>query len=136
MGAIADKSAAAHNIHHVNFPMIDRRSTAEWYAKVFGMKEFVRAPRPDGAPTPDQDLLMTHENFQLHFTPVDQVDPKDHYHFAIEVEDFDGFLAHLDAIGVPYGDVGERAQFNSKWAVLRDPDGHHVQITWHGNRAS
>ena len=43
---------------------------------------------------------MTRGNFDLHFTPVEEMDRMSPYHFAIEVEDWDGFLEHLAALGI------------------------------------
>ena len=37
-------------------------------------------------------VLMTRGNFDLHFTPVEEMDRMAPYHFAVEVEDWDGFL--------------------------------------------
>ena len=42
---------------------------------------------------------MTRGNFDLHFTPVEEMDRMAPYHFAVEVEDWEGFLAHLDGLG-------------------------------------
>ncbi|MGH3069327.1 MAG: hypothetical protein ACRDMI_12160 [Streptosporangiaceae bacterium] len=36
---------------------------------------------------------MTRGNFDLHFTPLEEMDRMAPYHFAVEVEDWDGFLA-------------------------------------------
>ena len=75
-------------IHHVNFPTTDPDRTIEWYTKVFGMK-YIK-PKSN-----TKVVLMTRGNFDLHFTPVEEMDRMAPYHFAVEVEDWDGFLAHL-----------------------------------------
>ena len=81
-------------IHHVNFPTTDPERTNEWYTKVFGMK-YIK-PKSN-----TKVVLMTRGNFDLHFTPVEEMDRMAPYHFAIEVEDWDGFLAHLRRAGRP-----------------------------------
>ncbi len=125
----------AHTIHHVNFPITSVEKTEEWYTKVFGMKRIIPRGRSGGANAPQiQALLMTHGNFDLHFSPITDIDPKTHYHFAIEVEDFDAFLAHLDELGVHYDEPYSRPQNNSRTTTIHDPDGHHVEITYHANR--
>jgi hypothetical protein len=35
-------------------------------------------------------VLMTRGNFDLHFTPVEEMDRMAPYHFAVEVEDWEG----------------------------------------------
>ena len=70
----------------------------------------------------------------LHFTPT----PAEEWrrmmpsHFAIEVEDWDGFLAYLTEIGVRYTQPIERPQNQSKLCYITDPDGTVIEITYHG----
>lgn len=135
MSTDADKNTDAHSIHHVNFPITDPAVTEEWYGKVFGMKRIISNRRSGGPNAPQvQALLLTHGNFDLHFSPTTDFDPKTHYHFAIEVEDFDAFLKKLDDLGVQYDEPYTRPQNNSRTTTIHDPDGHHVEITWHGDR--
>ena len=54
-------------IHHVNFPTTDPERTIEWYTKVFGMK-YIK-PKSN-----TKVVLMTRGNFDLHFTPVEEMD--------------------------------------------------------------
>ncbi|MGI5454587.1 VOC family protein [Streptomyces sp. CA-249302] len=130
-----DNSTDAHSIHHVNFPITDPARTEEWYGKVFGMRRIIPRGRSGSANAPQiQALLMTHGNFDLHFSPISDLDPKIHYHFAIEVEDFQAFLGHLDKLGVPYDEPYTRPQNNSSTTTIHDPDGHHVEITHHAGR--
>ncbi|MFT4210906.1 MAG: VOC family protein [Microbacterium sp.] len=135
---VAGNKRDAHSIHHVNFPITDPEKTYEWYHDVLGMERFVPSRRSGGANEPTRmALLMTHGergDFDLHFSPVDHVDPKQHYHFAIEVEDFDEFLVKLTELGVPFDEPYRRPQNNSATTTIRDPDGHHVEIVWHGDR--
>jgi catechol 2,3-dioxygenase-like lactoylglutathione lyase family enzyme len=125
------KQRVAHSLHHINFPITDAVATADWYGKVFGME-----PIDVSQITPDtKTLLLTMGNFDLHFHPVPADEfPRTRHHFAVEVEDWDGFLEHLKEINVPHSAVTERPTNNSKTAVLRDPDGTHVEIVWHGDR--
>jgi len=120
----------AHAIHHVLFPTTDMERTAEWYERVFEMKRIPVTQKAGPLPV----LLMTNGNFDLHFTPVEEPVSLAPYHFALEIEDWDGFVARLNEIGIEYADVRERPQNNSKTSELRDPDGHHVEIVWHGDR--
>ncbi|MDE1150527.1 MAG: VOC family protein [Azospirillaceae bacterium] len=116
-----------HSIHHVNFPMRDRETTKEWYCKVFSMKWVDPKSNTDV-------LLLTRGGFDLHFTPV----PEDQWHrmapshFAIEVEDWDGFLAHLNELKVRHSMTVERPQNNSRYCYIADPNGHTIELTYHG----
>ena len=98
-------------IHHVNFPTTDPERTIEWYSKVFGMK-YIK-PKSN-----TKVVLMTRGNFDLHFTPVEEMDRMAPYHFAIEVEDWEGFLAHLDSLGIRHTRVIARPE---QLAVLLHP---------------
>ncbi|ONH61467.1 glyoxalase [Frankia sp. CcI49] len=114
-------------IHHVNFPTTDPERTKAWYSKVFGLK----------AITPKSNtrvVLMTRGNFDLHFTPVEEMDRMSPYHFAMEVEDWDGFLAHLHELGVRHTRPIERPENNSKFCYIHDPDHTMIEIVYHGNR--
>jgi len=116
-----------HSLHHVNFPTSDPERTKQWYRKVFGMRHV--DPKSNS-----KILLMTTGHFDLHFTPF----PKERFkrlkplHFAIEVEDFDGFLDHLEAIGVRHTRPVARPQNDSRFCYIHDPDGNMVELTWHG----
>jgi catechol 2,3-dioxygenase-like lactoylglutathione lyase family enzyme len=120
-------SSLPHSIHHVNFPSTDTERTKEWYCKVFSMKWVDPKSNTDV-------LLLTRGTFDLHFTPI----PKDEWrrmapsHFAIEVEDWDGFLKHLEGVGVRYTKPVERPQNNSKFCYITDPDGTMIELVYHG----
>lgn len=120
-------SAEPYGLHHVNFPSTDLDRTAEWYGKVFGLRR-VDVSRW----TPDTEvLLLTRENFDLHFTPTDEVVDMAPYHFAVEVQDWSGFLEHLGSLGIRYAEPVERPQNRSKFSYIRDPDGTLVEIVYH-----
>lgn len=124
-------SKFAHSIHHVNFPTTDVERTKEWYAKVFHMT-WVDVSHL----TNTRVLLMQSPDlWELHFTPVDEMTPMMPSHFAIEVIDWDGFLAHLKEIGVRNSKPVERPQNNSKFCYITDPDGTLIELTYHGDRS-
>jgi catechol 2,3-dioxygenase-like lactoylglutathione lyase family enzyme len=127
--AMASASREPYSIHHVNFPTTDPERTTEWYSKVFGLKKIDLNKF-----TNTKVLLLTKGNFDLHFTPVEEMDRMAPYHYAIEVEDWDGFLAHLESLGIRYTKPVERPQNSSKYAYIRDPDGTMIELVYHGNR--
>jgi lactoylglutathione lyase len=118
-----------YTIHHVNFPTTDPERTKDWYTKVFGLKHVDVSRFSD-----TKVLLMTRGNFDLHFTPVESMDRMAPYHYAIEVENWDGFLQHLDELKIRYTRPVERPQNNSKFCYIRDPDGTMIELVYHGNR--
>ena len=114
-------------IHHVNFPTTDPERTIEWYSKVFGMK-YIK-PKSN-----TKVVLMTRGNFDLHFTPVEEMDRMAPYHFAIEVEDWDGFLAHLAELGIRHTRVITRPENNSQFCYIHDPDHTMIELVFHARR--
>jgi catechol 2,3-dioxygenase-like lactoylglutathione lyase family enzyme len=114
-------------IHHVNFPTTNPERTIEWYSRVFGMK-YIK-PKSN-----TQVVLMTRGNFDLHFTPVETMDRMAPYHFAIEVEDWDGFLAHLKELGIRHTRVITRPENNSQFCYIHDPDHTMIELVFHERR--
>ncbi len=122
-------SGRPHSIHHVNFPTTNVERTKEWYAKVFGMHHVDVSQLSN-----TKVLLMSRGNFELHFTPVETMHRMAPFHYAVEVEDWDGFLAHLKSIGVRNTKPVERPQNRSKFCYIHDPDGTMIELTYHGQR--
>jgi len=114
-------------IHHVNFPTTNPERTIEWYQKVFGMK-YIK-PKSN-----TKVVLMTRGNFDLHFTPVEEMDRMAPYHFAVEVEDWDGFLAHLDELGIRHTRAITRPENNSQLCYIHDPDHTMIELVFHARR--
>lgn len=145
-GGTVDPASMVHSMHHVNFPVSDLAAAEEWYGKVFGM---VRCAPPRDAkyvsPNPNGLFLqMPDGRFHLHLngrpglTPVPEM-----MHFAIEVEDWETFKAHLENLGIEYGlrgvvegkpDQSGRRPDESLTAHIKDPDGYAVEITYHPDR--
>ncbi|KJF24635.1 VOC family protein [Rhodococcus sp. ACPA4] len=122
--------SVTHSLHHVNFPTSDLDATEAWYGKVFEMTRVhpVKAP-------PKGTMLLTRGNFDLHFRPVEKGEEQTGLiHFAIEVEDWDEFIAHLDKVGEEYIEEPYRGHDLSKTGSVVDPDGHRVEFTWHPDR--
>jgi len=122
-------SNRAHSIHHVNFPTTDPERTKEWYCKVFGMHHVDVSHLSN-----TKVMLLSRENFELHFTPIEEMQRMAPFHYAVEVEDWDGFLAHLKGLGVRHTKPVERPQNRSKFCYIHDPDGTMIELTYHGER--
>jgi len=125
----ADFAVRPHCIHHVNFPITDVERTKAWYGKVFGMKHVDVSHL-----TNTKVLLMSRGHFELHFTPLDAPHRMAPFHFAIELEDWDAFMKHLDTIGVRHTKPVERPQNQYKFCYIHDPDGNMVELTYHADR--
>ena len=116
-----------HSLHHTNIPSTDLDASESWYRTVFDLK---RVP----AKSNTKILLMTNGNFDLHFSPFreESIPRLAPLHFAVEVDDWDGFLGHLDDIGVRHTRVRERPENDSKFCYVHDPDGNIIELTYHG----
>ena len=53
------------------------------------------------------------------------------YHFAVEVEDWDGFLGHLEELGIRHTRPVERPENNSKFCYIHDPDHTMIELVYH-----
>jgi lactoylglutathione lyase len=115
-----------HSLHHVNVPCTDPEATKEWYSKVFGLRHI---PTRNASNT--RILLMTRGNFDIHFTPHDDAPRTAPHHFAVEVEDWDEFMAHIDALGIRRTKTITRPPVNSKICYVHDPDRNMVELTFH-----
>src|ERR1700757_3587752 len=114
-------------IHHANFPTTNPERTIERYSKVFGMK-YIK-PKSN-----TKVVLMTTGAFDLHFTPVEEMDRMAPCHFAMEVEDWEGFLAHLDELGIRHTRVITRPENNSQFCYIHDPDHTMIELVFHARR--
>jgi lactoylglutathione lyase len=141
-------SAKVHSLHHVNVPVSSREQTIDWYGKVFGMKLVTPPSDPNYRPPNPNGLYLTSadENFDLHFNVVGEDTERiarvaSGMHFAFEVEDFEGFVAHLEELGIEHNKRGGTAATRnagfagqSVTASFRDPDGYLVEVMYHYNR--
>ena len=129
-------------IHHVNIQITDRERTREWYERVLGCAFLDRGPALN-----TRQLQMRIGNGEMHFSTVATRDAQPaSNHFAIEVADWEGMLAHLDKEGVPYG----RSDGSRGWAptdrddprcyredtgehytYIHDPDGNMIELVYH-----
>lgn len=56
------------------------------------------------------------------------VNPVAKGHIAYRTDDLDGFIAHLDAQGVPYSDWGHAAVAGWRQIFFYDPDGNVIEV--------
>ena len=88
-------------IHHINIQITDREQTREWYERVLGAEFLDRGPALNR-----RQLQLRLGTGEIHTSDTNDPTKMPRVHFAIEVEDFDAMLAHLDTQGVPYTRTG------------------------------
>lgn len=106
----------------------DRRLSAEFLAAVLGLA--VGAPFGPFLPV-DLGNGVTLDYFEQRDEPVQP----QHYAFLVPDEQFDGMIARLDTLGVPYyadphhGEPGRiNRLFGGRGAYFADPSGHNMEI--------
>jgi len=82
----------------------------------------------------------------MHFTETDDPTIPLRAHFAVEVEDWDEMLRHLEVLGITYSRAGQgaaprRPEDNQSWGrrddtgehytYIRDPDGNLIELVYH-----
>jgi catechol 2,3-dioxygenase-like lactoylglutathione lyase family enzyme len=129
-------------VQHVNVQIADRQRTREWYEKVLGARFRDRGPERN-----KRQLQLHIGNAEMHFSEMDNPMIPARAHFALEVENWDEMLAHLDALGVEYSRAGQGAVTGSgtgddqRWGrrddtgeystYIHDPDGNRIELVYH-----
>ena len=128
-------------IHHINIQITDRERTREWYEKVLGAQFLDRGPALN-----KRQLQLRIGTGEIHTSDTPQVIEVPQVHFAIEVEDWDGMLSHLDSVGVHYsrtaggafassaGDdpgQGQREDTGEHYTYISDPDKNLIELVYH-----
>jgi len=84
-------------IHHINVQISDRAQTREWYEKVLGAEFLDRGPALN-----KRQLQLRLGDGEIHFTETDRPATIASGHFALEVDDWEAMLSHLDALGIAH----------------------------------
>ena len=128
-------------IHHINIQITDRQRTREWYEKVLGAEFLDRGPALNR-----RQLQMRIGTGEIHTSDTDDLIKVSRIHFAIEVENWDQMLAHLDSAGVAYsrsaggsftgtgGDdprQGLREDTGEHYTYISDPDDNLIELVYH-----
>src|SRR5439155_17512127 len=92
-------------VPHINVQITNRQRTQEWYENVLGARFRDRGPERN-----TRQLQLHIGNAEMHFTELDNPMIPARAHFALEVEQWDEMLAHLDALGVAYSRAGQGAR--------------------------
>ena len=127
-------------VQHINVQITNRQRTQEWYENVLG------ATFRDRGPARNQRQLQLHlGNAEMHFTELDNPTIPTRVHFAVEVDNWDDMLAHLETQGVAYSrgqsaltgsDTddprwGKRDDSGEHYTYINDPDGNLIELVYH-----
>ena len=129
-------------IHHINIQITDRQRTREWYEKVLDAEFLDRGPALN-----ERQLQLRIGTGEIHTSDTPEVIEVPRVHFAIEVGDWDGMLAHLESLGVNYsrsaggafassvgGDdpgQGRREDTGEHYTYISDPDRNLIELVYH-----
>lgn len=129
-------------IHHINVPIRDRESTREWYERVLGAEFLDRGDAPNR-----RQLQLRLGTGEIHFTETREPAPTPSSHFALEIDDWDGMMAHLAALGIRHvrtsaasvaanlggtdPQQGRRDYSGEHYTYLHDPDGNMIELVHH-----
>jgi catechol 2,3-dioxygenase-like lactoylglutathione lyase family enzyme len=129
-------------IHHVNVQIRDRAKTREWYERVLGAEFLDRGPALNR-----RQLQLRLGSGEIHFTETPRPVAVPSSHFAVEVDDWEGMIAHLEALGIQHVRTsaastlpniggtdphqGRREDTGEHYTYVHDPDGNMIELVHH-----
>ena len=129
-------------IHHVNVQISDRERTRDWYERVLDAEYLDRGPALN-----KRQLQLRIGTGEMHFTDTPDPSLAPAVHFAVEVGDWDGMLAHLGELGIPHSRTsgsaisasiggtdprqGRREDNDEHYTYIHDPDGSLIELVYH-----
>ena len=124
-------------IQHINIQISNRERTREWYEKVLDAEFLDRGPELN-----KRQLQLRIGSAEIHTTDITDPVRVPSVHFAVEIPDWEGMIAHLDELDIPYGTTpgvskergssyGRRAYSDGYYAYIHDPDGNMIELVHH-----
>lgn len=124
-------------LHHAGLSVSDFDATCAWYADHFGF-----APEAEWSAGDTRIAILAAGDVRLEIFshpgaapgPDETGDLRDSFarrgwkHVAFAVPDFDAAVTALEAAGLPLLAGPATAPAGYRYAFVRDPDGHHVEI--------
>ena len=111
-------------IQHINIQISDKERTREWYEQVLGAEFLDR-----GSELNRRQLQLRIGSGEIHSTHTPTPNPSGH--FAVEVPDWEGMIANLDSLGVPYTPPTIREYSGGHSTYIHDPDGNMIELVQH-----
>jgi len=111
-------------IHHVNVVVPPGRTddVTAFYVDVLGLQ---RVPKPTSGVDQSGAWFDIDDRTQVHVSEREgDVHPQSH--FALVVDDFDGVLSRLRAVGAPWDDQPDI--FGGRRGFTRDPAGNRIEL--------
>ena len=126
-------------IQHINIQITDRDRTRQWYEQVLGAEFNDRGPEAN-----KRQLQLRIGNGEIHTTDTKNPVLAASVHFAVEINDWDEMISHLDSSGVRYTRTpGSRREEDARcsWGLrdysgghytyIHDPDGNMIELVHH-----
>jgi len=128
MFAMSARIVGHHHVtHNISRSNID--AARRFYRDILGLREIPATEDPSG----HRLIWFSVGSQQLHLIVRDEPDPASSRHLAVLVDDFDQFIAHLQAHRVRL-DEREPGQFwgrrsdGFKYAFCYDPEGNRIEL--------
>ncbi|MEM8593088.1 MAG: VOC family protein [Pseudomonadota bacterium] len=128
--------------HHINFVSEDVDRMHAFYTRVLQMDDVPASQFPRTEATGDRgfdgkikfategsmQMHLAERDFKVHFKNGQTINPVERGHIAFRTDDLPGFLALLDAEGIPYSDYG--TTFSAGWhqVFFQDPEGNIIEV--------
>ena len=126
-------------IQHINIQITDRDRTRQWYEQVLGAEYLDRGPEAN-----KRQLQLRIGNGEIHTTDTKEPVMAASVHFAVEIDDWDELISHLDGLGVRYtrypgskreedagSSWGHRDYSGGHYTYVHDPDGNMIELVHH-----
>jgi catechol 2,3-dioxygenase-like lactoylglutathione lyase family enzyme len=119
-------SIRVKDYHHVAIVIRNLDKCKWFYGEILGLETIERPPFDFPG-----HWFQVGKNTQLHLMVFEEQIPETMRHIAIEVEDFDDTIKHLEADGIKIVDGPGKRIDGSDYLFCKDPDGNLVEITRH-----
>ena len=118
---VTEDSIRVSCIQHTNISVSDIEQSQSWYKKVFAAEW-----------TEDQPRYLKLGTSEVHIAVRGEPYPHPRNHFAVEVENWDAWVANLENVGESF--LGEVTTNGGKQRVfVNDPDGNRIEVMWHAD---
>ena len=120
--------------NHITLVVSDIEESEKFYIGMLKLEQLESAFGPSDDP---YLFLSLGKNSELHIGEIEgiEINPNGFNHFAIAVDDFDGFLEYLKSSGIVYSRLGVGGKYHVqqrpdgvRQTYIADPDGYWIEI--------